>query len=82
MKPENTGGEEMKTLDEVREDLAHDYDFRSWREMFLYTDLPGDALIDKVATLYAIGVIRAIADKFNYRSEAWKTIMDTINELK
>lgn len=82
MKPENRGGGEMKTLQNVKEDLAHEYSFKTWRDMYLYTDLPGGALIDKVATLYAIGVIRAIADKFNYRSEAWKTIMDTIKELK
>ena len=72
----------MRTLDQIKDDLAHDHDFKTWREMFLYTDMPGDLLIDKVAEYYAIEVIRAAAYKFNYRSEAWKTIMDTINELK
>ena len=52
----------MKTIDQVKEDLAHDYDFRSWREMFLYTDMPGDLLIDKVAKRYAAEALRSASE--------------------
>lgn len=61
MKPENTGGGEMKTLQNVKEDLAHEYGFKSWRDMYLYTLMSADELIDEVAKRYAAEAIKGFA---------------------
>lgn len=72
----------MKALDEVKEELAHEYGFKSWRDMYLYTDLPGDALIDEVAKRYAAEALKEAIERLAFGGANRNMIVDLINELK
>lgn len=63
MKPENTEGGEMRTIDKVKEELAHEYGFKSWRDMYLYTLISADELIDEVAKRYATECVSTLLNK-------------------
>lgn len=83
----------MKTLDQIKDDLAHEYGFKTWRDMYLYTLISADKLIDEVAKRYAAEAIQEAADRARTKktgnsgsyydaSVDKQSILNLINELK
>lgn len=78
----------MKTIDQVKEDLAHEYGFKTWRDMYLYTLISADKLIDEVAKRYAAevaGEVILICEEHStglHKEDALAITLNLINELK
>lgn len=60
MIPENTGGGEMKTLLNVKDEVAQDFTYGNWDDAYRWDGIT-NSMIDEVAKRYAAEAIKGFA---------------------